>query len=145
MASHLKRRSPKGGSAIQADPEALEFCPLTERAINDLLDRRTTLASRNRAACRRQAQRWPFPGTVELWLPDGRGSDRYVLATSINLSHEGIGIQTEEEIDLGTGVQIAIHEPEVTFHGRAVVRHCTQCDSGEYLLGLQFLFTEKAA
>jgi len=145
MAASVKRTSPKSGLASQVDAEALEFCALTQRAIDELLDRRTTQASRGRAACRRQAQRWPFPGTVELWLSNECGQDRYLLATSINLSHEGIGIQTEEDIAAQTPVQIAIHEPEVTFHGRAVVRHCTPCENGEYVLGLQFVFDDKAA
>jgi hypothetical protein len=34
---------------------------------------------------------------------------------------------------------IAIHEPEVSFHGRAAVRHCTEVEDG-YYVGMQFLF-----
>lgn len=142
MAATVKRRSSTQRVATHKDAEALEFCALTQRSISDLLERRTTEASRNGGACRRRAQRWPFPGTVELWLPDGRGGERYALATSTNLSHEGIGIQAEEGIDPGTPVQIAIHEPELTFHGRAIVRHCTACDNGEYLMGMQFVFED---
>ena len=140
MASTVKRKSFGSRTPAVRDDEALEFCALTERSISDLLQRRASETSRGGGSCRRRAQRWPFPGTVELWLPDGRGEERYALATSINLSHEGIGIQAEEAIDPGTCVQIAIHEPELTFHGRAIVRHCASTEIGEHLLGMQFIF-----
>ena len=34
--------------------------------------------------------------------------------------------------------QTGIHEPEVSLHGRAVVRHCTDIE-GEFLVGLEFV------
>lgn len=129
--------------ATNKDDESLEFCPLTEQSISELLQRRASEASRGNGPCRRRAMRWPFPGTVELWIPDGQGGERYALATSINLSHEGLGLQGEEAIEIGTSVQIAIHEPEVTFHGRAIVRHCAHCENGDYSMGLQFVFDER--
>jgi hypothetical protein len=96
-------------------------------------------APRNATKGRRRAPRWPFPGTVELWIPEADGQERYTLATSLNLSLQGMGMRCDEELSEGTELAIAIHEPEVSFHGRAVVRHCTEFE-GEYLIGLQFLF-----
>lgn len=140
MPNSLKRRPRTVARKPSADTEASEFCAVTVQAIDQLLARRAAASTTTGAAGRRRAIRWPFPGTVELWLPDGRGGERYALGTSINLSHDGIGIHAEEEVKAGTRVQIAIHEPEVTFHGRATVRHCTDFEDGSYILGLQFLF-----
>ena len=77
---------------------------------------------------------------VELWLPGEDGTERYVLATSLNLSEHGVGLYCDEEVDRGWQIAIAIHEPEVSFHGRAVVRHCTETPDGRFLAGLEFLF-----
>ena len=85
--------------------------------------------------------RWPFPGTVELWIPEGDGTERYELATSLNLSLVGVGIRCDESLESGVELAIAIHEPEVSFHGRAVVRHCTEMES-DFLVGLEFLFSD---
>jgi len=120
--------------------DTTEICALTEQAVGELLAKRQTWASRADAGGRRRAMRWPFPGTVELWIPDGNGGERYNLATSINLSIDGIGIRADEELRIGMTLSIAIHEPEMSFHGKAFVRHCTETDAGSYILGLQFLF-----
>lgn len=115
-----------------------EICPLTQPAIAELLNSRQERGLHD-CDCRRRAPRWSFPGTVELWIPRPQG-DEYTLATSINLSTTGIGIRSDEPLRPGLQVGIAVHEPEVSFHGRAVVRHCTQCPPGYYLAGLEFLF-----
>ena len=91
---------------------------------------------------KRRVPRWPFPGVVELWLPDQNGDPQHSLATSINLSLHGIGIRCDEPLEPGVEIEIAFHEPEVSFHGRAVVRHTTQIES-DYLIGLQFVFKNK--
>ncbi len=117
-----------------------EICALTEQSIGELLAKRQSWASRADANGRRRALRWPFPGTVELWIPDPEGGERYALATSINLSLDGIGVRFDEELASGVELAVAIHEPEMSFHGRAVVRHCAETESGAFILGLQFLF-----
>lgn len=89
---------------------------------------------------RRGIKRWPFPGTVELWIPEADGTERYALATSLNLSLQGVGIRTDEPLPVGTKMAIALHEPEVSFHGHAVVRHCTPIED-DYLMGMQFEYT----
>ena len=120
--------------------DTAEFCALTEQSVGELLAKRQSWASRADANGRRRAMRWPFPGTVELWIPDGNGGERYNLATSINLSIDGIGIRADEELRPGLILAVAIHEPEMSFHGQAMVRHCTETDTGSYILGLQFLY-----
>jgi hypothetical protein len=120
--------------------DVTEICPLTQDAVAKLLaDRQAKVSDRNHN-CRRRAARWTFPGTVELWVPDDTGAEQYSLATSINLSTQGIGIRADEPLKPGLEVGVAIHEPEVSFHGRAVVRHCTETPDETYIVGLQFRF-----
>lgn len=116
-----------------------EICPLTQAAVAKLLNSRVAHRDDEVDACRRRAVRWSFPGTVELWIP-GPGGEEYELATSINLSTTGVGLRLDHYVAPGTEVGIAMHEPEVSFHGRAVVRHCSEVDDGYFLAGLQFLF-----
>ncbi|RME36937.1 MAG: PilZ domain-containing protein [Planctomycetota bacterium] len=116
-----------------------EIQALTRAAIARLLDDRTRQGQRGSVRDRRTAPRWPFPGTVELWVPDEHGIEHYVLATSLNLSLTGAGIRADEPVPEGVELAVAFHEPEVSFHGRAVVRHCTRIENS-YLIGLQFVF-----
>jgi hypothetical protein len=119
--------------------EATEIYPLTAEIVHRLLASRLPPSDGNGHACRRRAARWPFPGTVELWIPEA-GFERYALATCRNLSLNGLGVQADEELSPGLSVGIAVHQPEMSLHGRAVVRHCTATPSGEFLIGLQFQF-----
>ncbi len=117
-----------------------EICALTKKSVGDLLTKRQTWASRAEAGGRRHNMRWPFPGTVELWVPDKNAGEHYALATSINLSMDGIGIHADEELRPGLQLAVAIHEEEMSFHGHARVRHCAETDNGAYFIGLQFLY-----
>lgn len=121
--------------------ETLEIMPLTAENIARLLAARAPkLPAPTRIHTRRLSPRWPFPGTVELWLTTPDRGERYELATSVNLSESGMGVHFEERLEPGTEVGIAIHEPEASFHGRAVVRHCAEIQDGTHLIGLQFKF-----
>jgi hypothetical protein len=122
--------------------DATEFCALEPDSIAKLLSSRQKSIRPSNWHGRRNAPRWPFPSTVELWVPDAHGEDHYSLATSINLSTTGIGLKLDEPIPAGTSLAIAVHEPEMSFHGRAVVRHCTETNHGFSIAGLQFLFDE---
>ena len=119
--------------------DATEICPLTRDAVSELLAARNPADGDRRGSPRRRVARWPFPGTVELWIPEEDGGERYALATSLNLSTDGVGIRSDEELPSGAEVAIAIHEPELSFHGRGVVRHCTAIEN-EYLVGVQFVY-----
>lgn len=115
-----------------------EILPLSLETVAQLLVDRAGIAPSTKGTTRRKVTRWPFPGTVELWLPEADGTERYTLATSLNLSSEGIGIRCDEPLSPGVELPIAIHEPEVSLHGRAVVRHCTEIEN-EFLVGLEFV------
>ena len=119
--------------------DTTEICPLSKEAVSKLLLERAGDVDEGALNGRRKAPRWPFPGTVELWIPDEAGVEQYALATSLNLSVHGIGIKTDDALPINMELAIAIHEPEVSFHGRATVRHCTEVEDG-YYVGMQFLF-----
>ena len=119
--------------------EVAEICPLTEEAVAKLLAGRNAKLPDPKGTARRKVTRWPFPGTVELWIPDEEGHVRYALSTSLNLSLGGVGIRCDEPLSPGLELAVAVHEPEISFHGRAVVRHCTNM-VGEFLVGLQFVY-----
>lgn len=116
-----------------------EICALTQEAVMKLLAERAARAGDYGVNGRRKAPRWPFPGTVELWVPDENRIERHTLATSLNLSAYGIGIRIDDALPVGLELAVAIHEPEMSFHGRAVVRHCTEIEDG-YYVGMQFGF-----
>ncbi len=115
-----------------------EIVPLTKEAVHEFLLSQIGIES-HRLSERRETQRWPFPATVELWIKDENGIEQYALATCLNLSLYGLGILHDEMLTENEEISIAIHEPEVSFHGRAIVRHSTQIDQG-YYVGLYFLF-----
>ncbi len=117
-----------------------EICPLTEEAVADLLASRDT-RRHGRTGDRRKSPRWPFPGTAELWVPDECGREFYTLATSLNLSIHGVGLRCDDPLPEGLEMGIALHEPEMSLHGRVRVRHCTEVE-GEFLLGVEFIRDE---
>ena len=121
--------------------ETIEIFPLTEENVARLLQARNPPAPKKRKdGSRRLLPRWPFPGTVELWIPDGKGGQEYTLATSLDLSLHGVGIQLEMPLDRDQELAVAIHEPEASFHGYAVVRHCKESQPGVFHIGMQFRF-----
>lgn len=117
-----------------------EVTLLTEESLEALLAERRGVSVTKSKQCRREVVRWPFPGTVQLWLHDDEFDERLVLARSLNLSVKGLAIRCEEPLEPGTVVTLAVHEPEVSFQGKAVVKHCTQNDDDVYCIGLAFVF-----
>jgi len=120
--------------------EVDEIQPLTREGLERLLSDRRTRPRKGPVHGRRQSARWSFPSTVELWVQKDEHGEEHMLAVSVNLSETGVGIQMDEPLEKGMEVGIAVHEPEMTFHGRAIVRHCTPTGSGPFLVGLQFQF-----
>ena len=76
-----------------------------------------------------------------MWLPDKTGVEQLALATCLNLSRHGLGMLNEEPLPIGPEFGLAVHQPEASFQGRAVVRHCTEVE-GHYYIGVQFIFDE---
>ncbi len=119
--------------------DAMEIYRLTEKAIDRLLAEQQQDGNATPANCRRAAKRWPFPGTVEMWLPDENGVEQIALGSCVNLSREGLAMLYEEALPLGLEMAMAVHQPAASLHGRAVVRHCSAKDDGFYI-GIEFLF-----
>jgi len=132
------RMNPEGAAM-----EAVEFIKLTKKAVSKLLAGRGALGEAPVETGNRRLPRWPFPGTVQLWVPDEGGVEQLVLATSLNLSQLGVGIKTDDPLPVGLKLLVAIHEPEVSLQGRAIVRHCTEVDGG-YYVGLEFAYDEES-
>ena len=122
--------------------EATGICPLTQKAVQELLAARASQSEGHNGKERRRAPRWPFAGTVELWVPDNDGVEHYTLATCIDLSAEGLGIRCDEDLPIGLSLSVAIHQPEMSFHGTSIVRHRTATPKGDFILGLQFCFDD---
>ena len=123
--------------------DATEIKPLTEEAVASLLADQETQIPDVQANGRRRAPRWPFPGTVEMWVPDETGTEQLALATCLNLSRHGLGMLNEEPLTIGLEFALAVHQPEASLHGRAIVRHCTETEAG-YYVGVEFLFDKTA-
>ena len=115
-----------------------EFVPISEDRIVGILRERHGYTDEEYRGHRRREPRWPFLGTVELWVPDADGEEEYLFAQALNLSPQGVGILIDEDLPLDREISIAIHEPEATLHGKAIVRHSAPI-SGGYHIGLQFL------
>jgi hypothetical protein len=120
--------------------ETAEFYPITEATLASLLDHGLDQAPEH-TDCRRTLVRWPFPGTVQLWLPEEHGEEQ-VFGTCLNLSHQGLGILCDDPLPVGTSLTLAIHQPEMSFQGQGVVRHCTEIEAG-YFVGVQFEFSDQ--
>ena len=119
--------------------QSAEVTTLTKRSMSTLMAERRKRSRGVVRKCQRKTPRWPFPGTVQLWTHDGE-RERLIFATSLNLSSQGIGLRCEEPLECGDEMIIAVHEPEISFQGRAVVRHCRETDDGWYHIGLQFIY-----
>ncbi|NOT02872.1 MAG: PilZ domain-containing protein [Phycisphaerales bacterium] len=113
-----------------------EFVKLDREAIHQLVENRFGADADGHK--RRRITRWPFPGQLQLWIRDAAGTEVQVFGTCHNLNENGIGVYCERSIEIGQQVPIAIHQPEATYHGDGVVRHCTPSD-GEYFVGIEFI------
>lgn len=116
-----------------------EIRPLHRETLEELLNGRQSVAQEPGFSTRRKAPRWLFSWPVELWVPDGNGREAYALATCRNLSTGGVGVISDDALPVGCVLPVAIHQPEMSFHGRAVVRHCRKAEEG-YHAGLEFVF-----
>ncbi len=121
--------------------DAEKIVRITPEAISELLDTHRVNATAKQGPGARREERWPFPGTVEVWLPEQCYGERHVLATLHNLSVHGLAMRTRRPIPVETKISLAIHQPALSCYGHAVVRHCTQAHHG-YLVGVEFMSHE---
>lgn len=119
--------------------DAERIVKLTPDAVQELLNSRKIPTHSNISDERRNQERWTFPGTVEVWLPDACYGERHLLATLHNLSPNGLAMRTRRPIPTETRVSFALHQPELSCYGHALVRHCTRAPIG-YLVGMEFMF-----
>ena len=121
--------------------DAEKIVKLTPAVIRELLDaNRINVHSKHPPGKRRQ-ERWPFPGTVEVWLPDECYGERHLLTTLHNLSLIGLAMRSRRPIPTETRISLALHQPELSCYGHAIVRHCT-CASVGYLIGVEFHYEQ---
>lgn len=119
--------------------DAEQIVKLSPDAIRELIEARVVQATPKRAEGQRREPRWPFPGTVELWLPETCYGERHMLATLHNLSPSGLAMRSRRPVPVDTRVSLAIHQPELSCYGHGLVRHCTRAHVG-YLIGVEFIF-----
>lgn len=122
--------------------DADEIQPLSAKTLAKVLAGYRASAQAPEERGRRKRPRWPFAGAVELWVPDEGGAERHVLGACHNLSEGGVGVRLDEPLKIGLTVNLAVHQPELSLHGKGTVCHCSPRGRG-YLAGLQFLFEEE--
>lgn len=119
--------------------DADEIFPLSREAIRTLLENRRAADAEPGDLRRRRLPRWPFPGAVEMWVPTPEGREEHILGTLHDLSEGGVGLRSDVMLEPGQTLAVAIHQPEASFHGKAIVRHATKRASG-YYIGMEFQF-----
>lgn len=119
--------------------DAQEIVKISPESIREMLEAQVPCEDIPSGDEQRRSPRWPFPGTVEIWLPDDAFGERHVLATLHNLSPTGLAMRTRRAVHSGTRISLAIHQPELSCYGHAVVRHCTRSNVG-YLIGVELVF-----
>jgi hypothetical protein len=126
---------------LEVNMDAEKIVKLTPGVIRELLGARQISAESKHPPGKRRHERWPFPGTVEVWLPDGCYGERHHLATLHNLSAIGLAMRTRRPIPTETRISLALHQPELSCYGHAIVRHCTRASVG-YLIGVEFHYEQ---
>lgn len=121
--------------------DAEKIVKLTPDSLNALLEAHRVPTHAGPGHNKRREERWPFPGAVEIWLPDDCYGERHLLATLHNLSTHGLAMRTRRPIPSETRISIALHQPALSCYGHAIVRHCTRAAVG-YLVGVEFLFEQ---
>lgn len=119
--------------------DADEIISLNPDSVHMLLESRQARRRSKTEECRRQVERWPFPGTTQVWITEGADKEKMVIGTCTDVSRAGMGLRVDEPLPMGETVAIAIHQPEASYHGRAIVRHCTSRRK-TFFVGLQFIF-----
>lgn len=122
--------------------DADRIVKLSSQAVRELVDAAAVASHSKQDLSKRREERWPFAGTVEIWLPDECYGERHLLATVHNISQNGIAVRTRRPIPSATNISFALHQPELSCYGEGIVRHCTRAQVG-YLIGVEFVFEEK--
>lgn len=135
----LSDRCGAGDRAKVTFMDAEEIVRLTPEAVRELIDTQRVVTVPKQGQGQRREERWPFPGTVEVWLPEECYGERHILATLHNLSANGLAMRSRRPVPKDTRISVAIHQPTMSCYGYAIVRHCTRAHVG-YLIGVEFSF-----
>ena len=118
-----------------------EIVKLTRKRIAEIVKARQDagkLPTEQAHVERRKVARWPFKGAVELW-PDGADGRSLTHGTCLNISETGMGLSCDEHLNSGQIMEVAVHLPEMTLCGRAIVHYCAEVRS-QYMIGMEFVF-----
>ena len=85
------------------------------------------------AQSRRLYERFPVNALLQICWDEGKGVRRQIRARAIDVSKQGVQVESERAIPAGTLVNV--FSANFSPIGRASVRHCTQKGMG-YRLGL---------
>ncbi len=121
---------------MSVDVDDKEFVALNTETIRTLLEAGQRATAERRTRERRDEKRWPFPGTVQLWVLDRNGDEIETYATCQNLNEAGLGLLSERPFPVGLMLPLAIHQPDATYHGKGIIRHCTPSNGG-YFVGVE--------
>ena len=83
----------------------------------------------------RRHNRWPSKGPVQVSWKDGRGKVKSLWAKCLDLSAEGVCLETNGPIPPRTAVNL--HSAQYGDFGTASVRHCARMGV-KYSVGLEF-------
>ena len=123
---------------MDTDVNVKEFVPLNRKTIARLIANRQAADTGHGGRRRRRLERWPFPGQLQLWIRNTAGEEMQVFGTCHNMNEHGIGVNCDCYVEPGMRVPIAVHQPEATYHGEGVVRHCTP-SGRSYFVGIEFI------
>ncbi|MCL2330022.1 MAG: PilZ domain-containing protein [Phycisphaerae bacterium] len=118
-----------------------EIVNLTQKRITEIVVARQEaglLPSELVPVERRHGDRWPFRGAVELW-PEGMDGRSLTHGTCLNIGDSGMGLCCDEYHAPGETMEVAIHLPEMTLCGQAVVRYCSQVRN-QFMVGMEFIY-----
>ena len=87
---------------------------------------------------RRKFPRANYPCQLTMWLDNG--SNETILANTSNIGVGGMAVHLNEDIDLGTkvDVQLSFTNPTTPFKCRGVVMRCHRESEKFYNIGIQF-------
>jgi hypothetical protein len=57
----------------------------------------------------------------------------------VNISETGVGLRCDEQLQVGDSMEVAVHVPEMTLCGQAVVRFCAEAGD-DFIIGMEFQY-----
>ncbi|HUA83187.1 MAG TPA: HDOD domain-containing protein [Bryobacteraceae bacterium] len=123
--------------SAKASSDALQIPPaMISRAYSEaVMWAQKALHATSRQKDARSRARHPLRGRIRLLLRTGDGQEGVINASLVNISANGLQIQVENAVPVGTSVHC--NEASLGIAGRGSVRYCHP-SKGKYLVGLDF-------